>query len=1777
MKIKRILAALLCFTMIMTSGAFTSVAYAEELTEGEIVLIDDAEEDVVVPEVGISEDELSEDELSEGNALDVELEADDINLTDESSSTEEGEIDLEIEGESISEEELSLVEETVEEEFEEDDDLILQATLDYFEVDSNGVFDWKAEYKNDEDRFSKISNVKILEGTKKIADGVFRNDGELNSVDFSGVGETLETIGEYAFYGCTSLTDSFTAPENLKYINDYAFSGCSMNSASLNGVISIGVEAFKKSGVTYISAPSCETVGDSAFLECSNLTEIFFPAVEEIGKSAFSACSKLSKVNLTSAANASTISAVGENSFSSTAVEEIDWSGYSFDQDKIGNGVFANCTKLQKIQMPSVNMVPINMCSECSSLTEIIFHQDNKIIGSGAFSNCKKLSKVVTSASIYKINATAFSGDTALKTVDIEYVKDTTHTDSLEINMKAFPDLAKPSALKMRGYIDEVHNYADQKGYTWESLYEVRDIKIASIPGRSAYGCEAVLSLKKARRGDVVTITFTTSDSNYMLDDFRIVTSDNISCKAELKSSTKYASVFQFVMPELKQSNGYVSVQYATKGIKSIKEDINISKFNTSKDGGYPTGGSGSFKVDTVGRAFTIEYSPSSDSYVDNRNWMWLFSSSNSKVVRVDELGNVTATGEGEAIITATLKTTETKYELRFSVGNDQHKIMYAAIEPKIPDRASYDTLKENPGEPNERDIPIIYIDKAYIEKNPVTFEAKIVCKDDQNKTWTATPSYWATVDSKIAQIAGKESYSNSMKVTVPKGAIGETMVTAYALNPGEKKVNADSPNEDNLGKMIIRVVDATPRLINSSFTVDYNSSIGTKLDLVEVYGPMGKVAQEGNPPLRMVQKKTENGEVKYKSLEEIGQRGIVFYYNENNIDPSKSGFYAKKDDALNLKSDKSVNYKNMYLEGTYDNSTTKFYIPLGNVTLTNKPLKPTISYKGKINTFYGKDYDESLENRSFITATQSIKNIEIESISLCDSLHYNSPGDTTKEDLFKKNFKVVLDKNDNTKFYIYMNDELDELETDDKGKAVTSGYIKIKYKGYTNTVDRTISVSCGDTTPSYVLSSTSGSLNYFSYNQQVELYLYKKGDSKKTPIDLSDMDVSFDNSKTTTGKTFKSEISLEKRLPEDEFSKNLMVLKQDNTQDIKAGKAVISIHHPSWAGGKSIKYTYSVSVTKSDPSAKFFGSSSVNLNKKTPNIKTDIYIYSSQDSVPISNRANDLTNMLKDTTDLPSDSSGIKYTGNAKNLQMKAAALNMISAMKKEVIKESTTGKTMLHIEISLPSDTPKGSYSFKIWPVVDYNPDPTGTGDSQLIKPVAFKVNVADTKVTLSVGSNFVFNKECFRYNDQNVGDGLETYINKYTLKNLPSGKKQRDFKVDISDANISPTNTKARSFYDIVDLANFKFYADDDEDVNICYTSLKIKNIKKREDPFSWTYVVSGAKLILDGKEVTTIADFKVTIQTKNTASSLSVKQSGSINMVDCLNTVSPSCATFTAKPNNFVTNDLSVVLKEIHDNGDEKESTEYFQITQDPDDKLKAYVTLIQGANISKIVPGKKYRVNLEYTIPEKDNKIYVYPFDIVVKQTFPGISSKQDISKIYAGQANRTITVTVKPKKDSDLALLTGVDFKNGKDDSYYQAFAISDFTSHQEVDGYGNDLYVDITTANKPLKMYKTHDANGAAVLKYVDTKVTRIVYFDNTDGLAYYWKYDDKPHNTTDNEKIKIAYKRDSYFTFKLTLKNAAALTLNKKHNVSMVCQFKNQADNTKGTAFTVSVDVNK
>ena len=203
---------------------------------------------------------------------------------------------------------------------------------------------------------------------------------------------SLNSIGEYAFQGCSGLT-SVTIPNSVTTIGYSAFNYCNgLTSITIpDGVTSIGSGAFQFcSGLTSVTIPnSVTTIEVGAFYDCSGLTSITISnSVTTIGDYAFYDCSGLTSVTIPS-----NVTTIGEFAFYRCA--GLTSVTISNSVTTIGGYAFWGCKGLTSVTIPSNVTTIWNFAfSYCAGLTSVTLSESVTTIGEDAFDGCNQIKQI---------------------------------------------------------------------------------------------------------------------------------------------------------------------------------------------------------------------------------------------------------------------------------------------------------------------------------------------------------------------------------------------------------------------------------------------------------------------------------------------------------------------------------------------------------------------------------------------------------------------------------------------------------------------------------------------------------------------------------------------------------------------------------------------------------------------------------------------------------------------------------------------------------------------------------------------------------------------------------------------------------------------------------------------------------------------------------------------------------------------------------------------------------------------------------------------------------------------------------------------------------------------------------------------------------------------------------------------------------------------------------------------------------------------------------------
>ena len=244
-----------------------------------------------------------------------------------------------------------------------------------------------------------------------------------------GVTYIVNSIGKYAFYNCTQLTQITCRSEiigplmkffwKITSIGDYAFYGCEalQTVESFGPLNSIGKNAFYGcKALSSIKIPNTlNSIGENAFYGCKALPDFYIPnTLISIGENAFYGCTNIKSVNIASPSALYYIKF--SNKYSNplyyghhlyykrpitypeggprpsnpqSETVEVDSIAPPTDVSSIGNHTFVGCHGLVSAIIPSsITSIGDGAFEDCDSLKDIIIPDSVHFIGEAAFNGC---------------------------------------------------------------------------------------------------------------------------------------------------------------------------------------------------------------------------------------------------------------------------------------------------------------------------------------------------------------------------------------------------------------------------------------------------------------------------------------------------------------------------------------------------------------------------------------------------------------------------------------------------------------------------------------------------------------------------------------------------------------------------------------------------------------------------------------------------------------------------------------------------------------------------------------------------------------------------------------------------------------------------------------------------------------------------------------------------------------------------------------------------------------------------------------------------------------------------------------------------------------------------------------------------------------------------------------------------------------------------------------------------------------------------------------------
>lgn len=1760
MKLRRTLAALLTIAIVATSGSFAEVVYAEEGTVSEQVTLNaDGQSAVQEPlkaQETIIQDQEIKTENTQESGLDAETDQDatadienqdtdeaadeDNNAGDEEDSQEfdpDGQQDTDdieaveenADGES-DEDDLAEAQEVVEEETEE----LLErpdVVSDSFEVDASG----KLQIKSSVSTPITAESILLPQGVKTIPEGIFSDEAKvkgLKNLYFSD--KLLEKIEDEAFKGNKTICHVGIDGTSVM-IGREAFNNCtSLNSVALGNVTEIGEKAFYSTAIFSADLSSATKIGNEAFLSCSSLKRIIWgDGITSIGQSAFSGCAleSLRLDNLTALA-----AGLGDLAFSGN--ERLTNVTLPAGLTKIPQSAFKGCTSLNHVEFPDLENKNVNMLESigtdafkgCSSLTEISLGANVRSVESGAFDSCTKL------ATIYFYKA---DGD-------------------VDIADNAIPARSDNKGV-IRGRGGKVKAYAETRS---ADGWKYKALDMYKVGAFSSNAGKITPDVTEAAEGEEVYLTVVPA-KGYTFTEIRV---NNVPLIAEPEENLKLSSVakqvYMFTMPA-------EDVAVTATAVKSA--DLLKGKLSWDfEPGSYGEANSSLLKFTKAGNKARIRvYNATTNTNVGL--WNFNMASTDEGVAAITQFGEITALRKGTANISLT-PTSGQKIVIRVSVAESEHIKSISFDDYFATDTAKSikdATILEKNSPYNDTGYPVIEFDADAVAVADHTFSPTIVATNAGNDKLLINSS-WTSSDKSIATVASAKSSLNSNTITVKKGSLGEAYIKVTTVN--------DDDGTTTEGGFVVRVLNSAPRMTVDSVQVNVAQSGGTILPCVPVYDY--EVTSE---TMSVCTRKVVNGVVTYPE----NTMGFTAGRDASNY----IRLYASNvDGKYKAKSKTTIKGTNMlYIVGKQKrgDAEVEFHMPITEVVVINELPSVKLSYSGKINLLYNKNYENADDNVVKVNlGVSNVANLLIHKIQFVTADNYKlSPTEIPADDKLENNFEVTKLlwnlAEYNTGFVVKVNDNYDtddKLQKDTKGNVVASGYAKIWFEGYTDPVNVPISIPCAYTFPKYGLSTTKVTTSKYYKDPEYKVQIINNGVSPKQGVDL----YTGDDHNVWNVAELKNDYSASGTSPSSFYNEpekgGSEKAKDANGNDLKdpvtnkqiykdyikisasgtpvKSKERIALRMKDWR--KPMTFDFNMAVSNAKATVKLNPSSvtmSKLITKQKAKMELSCNLADAKAQIP--------TYKFNETSKMKDD---VKATG---KLLIDAPAITFNYA----------TDDSPANITVSLDnlSDTEikslvKGSYSYTATIPIKFGNYSVPENECPTVK---FTVTINENK------PKFGLKNTKFLLNTNYSGNG-ETATSLVTASNLAKGAKYEIS--DVSDIHLlaatknlsnkwtgdTPTYSddkkKITGWTDNGGWRDsFEFSIEKDDDENEILLGIRLK-AGVPDSTFNYDYYLYGLKFQINGQEFELVEPIKfrlsghekaetVSMSTKNVLNQL---LSGKISPANEKVVVSGYEAVYTYTLKNLYGSIDAVKLEEIDSTGSVYTKTEggvqvkyspHFIIPTDGVDTDNKTVTIqldqsniAGGDGIEALQSGKTYEVDMKYHIKERDGKEATdagatwgtLRVKITPKQTFPSLKQVGTAEKLYIGSTNKFFTFSV------------------GKTTCQTAVFA----DAPVNIDTYGKTDYIKIADS-------ASADIRRAFRVIDVTTK-------DGNDKTLFLT--DQNGDYILDSSKNKIACANIT-----VQMVQPSILVGGKTYTVPIEIRYKNQDKNTKGTIVNYKVTIVK
>ncbi len=1000
----------------------------------------------------------------------------------------------------------------------------------------------------------KKSGNQFPEGVKKIPAGIFSGNEVLEEII---IPYTVTEIEAGAFKGAYNLksvifeTDPESNRSGLTELRSEVFAECENLGYRTGGALEIP-EGIRK-------------IGDSCFEDCTQLQGMDLPGtLEEIGRRAFFGCKAMTNITLEKTA----VKTIKEQAFrDASKLEEVT---FPASLSSLGRYAFQNTTKLYIVDFsrvngaelalgqfgfsrsglrnlklpPDMSVIPEGAFEECTALSSLTLGADNdkglKTIEKGAFKGCTGLTKLILKRSVDRVRNGAFEGCSKLKTVEIRSWDEETGESTIFLDEYSFP---ANNGMSVRGYGGTVQEWAgkhSREGVKYEPLYEAAKLvfqktgegtcEVASSEGdgeekpkeiKVKVGDTVALSVKAADNYSLVSLSYGREDEEQMIG-------------SSLKFTVKPGDIEDgevVVRAVFKKNNATQKYTWRVDGRQVYigEEGRQTHRFDCTRQFAQLT------ILDDSTRRQTV-------------NWAWEFASNNSAAVSVDQNGRIRSLKETDGVkITATLKgNNKIQLVLWCQVGEDLKLKEITGFDFTLGNR-----MREITDDPSG--LPVIQVPKSWVKAvtdkgQTRNFTAAVEAENTKGKKIDGGYS-WSCSDSRVVTLGSGSTSAGANTIKIC--GVGETVVTVKSKI---KDVNDEYP----LKRFIVRVVDMTPYIEETSIKVNPKSEEPAVLTLIPAYS--------GELDGTSIELKKMNSSKKWVSV-----KGLAVQLAGDDGNGGKKVRLLLSGSTYKNASETSI--QDLYLHVVVDGSEY-CYIKMPEIVITPKEPKPTVKLTGKINKFYTGSAKEQGQIKAAVTSPKGY----IRDTAVLPVLENLNTDDKNKD--FAENFEVRAIDGDDKKFLIVQKTETLQPEN----KPAVSGYLKIKYVGY-DPVKVKITVPTQNTAPAYQITPSSVTANINAKEQEYAIQLIDKKTKKVQELDGFQAFYHVDSSDM---------FGFGASAPVVDSEKDVIRVKLPGAVTGNA-KAILVLRREDWGSG--LKMTLTIKATSAKPKVKL-GTSVIALNR---------------------------------------------------------------------------------------------------------------------------------------------------------------------------------------------------------------------------------------------------------------------------------------------------------------------------------------------------------------------------------------------------------------------------------------------------------------------------------------------------------------------------------------------------------------------------------------------------